>query len=112
MPDLSASWASIRALPVRSRRSRRSSLREERRERRERTGNARMLAQEAERSGMLVIEAKEAGFAYGDRKIIDEASLAIMRGDKVGLIGPNGSGKTTLLRLLLGELEPTSGSVR
>ncbi|WP_435009776.1 ATP-binding cassette domain-containing protein [Tundrisphaera lichenicola] len=87
-------------------------LREERRERRERTGNARMLAQEAERSGSLVIEAKESGFAYGDRKIIDQASLAIMRGDKVGLIGPNGSGKTTLLRLLLGELEPTTGSVR
>ena len=87
-------------------------LREERRERRERTGNARMLAQEAEKSGMLVIEAKEAGFAYGDRTVIDRAGLAIMRGDKVGLIGPNGSGKTTLLRLLLGELEPTSGSVR
>ena len=87
-------------------------MREERRARRERTGNARMLAQEAERSGMLVIEAKEAGFSYGDRTIIRDASIAIMRGDKVGLIGPNGSGKTTLLRLLLGEVEPTQGSVR
>jgi len=87
-------------------------MREERRARRERTGNTRMLAQEAERSGALVIEAKDAGFSYGDRTIISEASVAIMRGDKVGLIGPNGSGKTTLLRLLLGEIEPTEGSVR
>ncbi len=87
-------------------------LREERRDRRERTGNARILAQEAEKSGSLVIEAKGAGFTYDDRTIIAGASVAIMRGDKVGLIGPNGSGKTTLIRLLLGELEPTSGSVR
>ena len=87
-------------------------MREERRDRRERVGNTRMLAQEAERSGALVIEAKEAGFAYGDRPIIADASVALMRGDKVGLIGPNGSGKTTLLKLLLGEREPTSGSVR
>ena len=87
-------------------------MREERKARRDRSGNARMLAQEAERSGALVIEAKEAGFSYGDRTIIDDASIAIMRGDKVGLIGPNGSGKTTLLRLLLGEVEPTRGSVR
>ena len=87
-------------------------MREERKARRDRTGNTRMLAQEAERSGALVIEAKEAGFSYGDRTIVRDASIAIMRGDKVGLIGPNGSGKTTLLRLLLGELEPTQGSVR
>jgi ABC transport system ATP-binding/permease protein len=87
-------------------------LREERKARRDRTGNTRMLAQEAVRSGALVIEAKEAGFSYGDRTIITDASVAIMRGDKVGLIGPNGSGKTTLIRLLLGDLEPTEGSVR
>ena len=87
-------------------------MREERRDRRERTGNSRMLAQEAERSGALVIEAKDAGFSYDDRAVIQDASVAIMRGDKVGLIGPNGSGKTTLLRLLLGEMEPTEGSVR
>ncbi len=87
-------------------------MRDERRARRDRIGSARMLAQEAEKSGTLVMEAKEAGFAHGDRPIIAEATVAIMRGDKVGLIGPNGSGKTTLLRLLLGEWEPTSGSVR
>ncbi len=87
-------------------------LREERKERRDRTGSARMLAQEAEKSGALVLETKAAGFAYGDRTIIEAADLAVMRGDKIGLIGPNGAGKTTLLRLLLGELTPTAGSIR
>ena len=87
-------------------------MREERTQRRDRVGSARMLAQEAEKSGALVMEAKAAGFAYGDRIIIEGADVAVMRGDKVGLIGPNGAGKTTFLRMLLGELEPTSGSVR
>ena len=87
-------------------------MREERTERRDRTGSARMLAQEAERSGALVMETKAAGFAYGDRTIFAGADLAVMRGDKIGLIGPNGAGKTTLLRMLLGELSPTTGSIR
>ena len=71
-----------------------------------------MEIQEAQRSGRLVIEAKNATFAYGDRIIFRGLSTMIMRGDRVGLIGPNGSGKTTLLRLLLGELSPQSGTVR
>jgi ATP-binding cassette subfamily F protein uup len=87
-------------------------MREARASRREKTGTARIQAQEADRSGALVIEAKGAGFSYGDRTILADATTTIMRGDKVGLIGPNGSGKTTLIRLLLGQLEPTSGSVR
>ena len=69
------------------------------------TGTARMQVQEAERSGTLVIEAKGVGFGYGDRPVIRDLTTTIMRGDKVGIIGPNGSGKTTLLRLLLGELD-------
>jgi len=87
-------------------------LREERKDRRDRTGSVKMLAQEADKSGMLVMETKGAGFAYGGRTILEGADLAVMRGDKIGLIGPNGAGKTTLLRLLLGELEPTVGSIR
>ncbi len=87
-------------------------LRRERGARRERTGAVRLQAQEGERSGRLVVEARGVNFAYGDRAIIRDFSTTIARGDRVGLIGPNGSGKTTLLRLLLGELPPDSGTVR
>ena len=87
-------------------------LREQRRARRERTGPARMVIQEAERTGKLVAEARDLCFGYGETALISDFSTAIMRGDKVGLIGPNGAGKTTLLRILLGEIKPQNGSVR
>jgi len=87
-------------------------MREERRERRERQGTVKMQLQEAERSGRLVVEAEGATFAYDGRPIIDSLTTTIVRGDRVGIIGPNGSGKTTLLRLLLGELAPQQGEVR
>jgi ATP-binding cassette subfamily F protein uup len=87
-------------------------LREERRLRRERTGQAKMQLQEAERSGQLVVEAEGASFSYDGRDVIRAFSSTIMRGDRVGIIGPNGSGKTTLLRLLLGDLVPREGTVR
>jgi ATP-binding cassette subfamily F protein uup len=87
-------------------------LRVERRARRERAGAVRLNAQEAERSGRLVIEARDVRFSRGDRPIVRDFSTTIMRGDRVGVIGPNGSGKTTLLRLLLGELAPDEGTVR
>ncbi len=87
-------------------------LRVERAARRERVGAVRMPQQEAERSGRLVVEARGVSFARGDRPIVRDADVTIMRGDRVGVIGPNGSGKTTLLRLLLGTLAPDSGTVR
>lgn len=87
-------------------------MREERRQRRERTGTARISLQEADRSGRMVAEAEGVSFAYDGRTIIRDLSTTVMRGDRVGIIGPNGSGKTTLLRLLLGELEPLSGEIR
>jgi ATP-binding cassette subfamily F protein uup len=87
-------------------------MRESRQQRRQRQGTARMQAQEAERSGTLVIEARGVGFGYGDRTVTRNLTTTIQRGDKVGLIGPNGSGKTTLLRLLLGELSPREGTIR
>jgi ATP-binding cassette subfamily F protein uup len=87
-------------------------LRRERAARRERVGTVRLQTQDAERSGRLVIEARDVSFSRGDRVIVRDVSTTVMRGDRVGLIGPNGSGKTTLLRLLLGELPPDSGSVR
>ncbi len=87
-------------------------LREEQRERRERQGQVKMQLQEAERSGRLVVEAEGVEFAYDGQPLIKNLSTTIMRGDRVGIIGPNGSGKTTLLRLLLGELAPQAGVVR
>ena len=87
-------------------------LRLARRARRDRIGTVRMQAQEAERSGRLVIETKDLGFSYGERLLVRGLTTTIARGDRVGLIGPNGSGKTTLLRLLLGELGPTNGEIR
>jgi ATP-binding cassette subfamily F protein uup len=87
-------------------------LRVERRARRERTGTVKLQAQEAERSGKLVVEARNASITLGGRTIVKELTTTIMRGDRVGLIGPNGSGKTTLLRMLIGELPPDSGTVR
>jgi ATP-binding cassette subfamily F protein uup len=87
-------------------------LRVERGARRERAGNVRLQTQEADRSGRLVVEARDVSCARADRPIVRGLTTTIMRGDRVGLIGPNGSGKTTLLRLLLGELEPDAGTIR
>ena len=87
-------------------------LRLERGARRDRLGTVRLQAQEGERSGRLVVEARHVSFFRGDRPIVRDLTTTITRGDRVGLIGPNGSGKTTLLRLLLGELAPDSGTIR
>jgi ATP-binding cassette subfamily F protein uup len=87
-------------------------LREERGARRERVGTVTLQAQDAERSGRLVAEARGVSFARGNRTIVKDFTTTITRGDRVGVIGPNGSGKTSLLRLLLGELTPDSGTIR
>ena len=87
-------------------------MREAHQKRRDRQGTASIQVQEAERSGTLVIEAKGVSFAYDDRPVIQDLTTTIMRGDKVGIIGPNGSGKTTLLRLLLGQSPPGTGAIR
>ena len=86
-------------------------MRAERARRREQQGQVRMEAQEAERSGKRVIEAENIGFSHGDEPIIRDFSTRILRGDRVGLVGPNGSGKTTLLQLLLGRLAPQTGHI-
>ncbi|NLC60726.1 MAG: ATP-binding cassette domain-containing protein, partial [Gammaproteobacteria bacterium] len=87
-------------------------MRAERAARRAQTGNVRMQAAQGEASGKKVVELHGVSFAYGERQLVRDFSTTIMRGDRIGLIGPNGSGKTTLLRLLLGELEPQQGTVR
>lgn len=87
-------------------------MRQERAHRQEQAGNVRLAIQEAERSGRLVAEVEKISFAFGDKEIIKGFSTVIIRGDKVGIIGPNGSGKTTLLNILIGNLEPQQGRVR
>jgi ATP-binding cassette subfamily F protein uup len=87
-------------------------LRAERRDRLEQIGSARLMAQEAERSGKLVIEADGLGYAYQQKMVFADFQTVIMRGDKIGVIGPNGCGKSTLLKVLLGQLDPGSGRVR
>jgi ATP-binding cassette subfamily F protein uup len=92
-------------------------LREQRARRRDTLGSVRLEVASGQPSGKIVAELKDATVRFpspdgGERTIIDRFSATILRGDKVGLIGPNGAGKTTLLKLILGELEPTEGSVR
>ena len=88
-------------------------MRAERRERKELIGTVRMRLQDAQLSGGLVIEAKNVSFGYKpEEPIIRDFSTLIMRGDKIGIVGPNGSGKTTLLRVLLKELAAQQGRVR
>ncbi|HAI59999.1 MAG TPA: ABC transporter ATP-binding protein, partial [Xanthomonadaceae bacterium] len=87
-------------------------MRKERAERRDKTGNVRMALAEGQQSGRKVIETKGLTFAHGDKVLVRDLDLTVMRGDRIGLIGPNGSGKTTLIKLLLGELEPVGGEVK
>jgi ATP-binding cassette subfamily F protein uup len=87
-------------------------LRAERRARLEQVGNVRLLAQEAERSGKLVIDANGLSYAYAEKVVFTDFQTVITRGDKIGVIGPNGCGKSTLLKVLLGQLAPGSGRVR
>ncbi|CAD5108841.1 ATP-binding cassette domain-containing protein [Zestomonas carbonaria] len=87
-------------------------MRAERAERRERQGKANIQLETADKSGKQVIVAEHVGFAHpGGPKLIDDFSLVLQRGDRIGLLGANGTGKTTLLKLLLGELQPTEGRI-
>lgn len=87
-------------------------LRLERRARRDVIGNAKMDIQKSDSSGKLVVEAENISYGHGAKHIIKNFTTTIVRGDKIGIIGPNGCGKTTLLRLLLGELKPQKGSIK
>ena len=88
-------------------------MRAERSERRERQGKANIQLEAADKSGKQVIVAEHVGFAHpGGEPLVRDFSIVIQRGDRIGLLGANGTGKTTLLKLLLGELQPTSGTIQ
>jgi ATP-binding cassette subfamily F protein uup len=87
-------------------------LRIQRSERRERIGQVELRVQEASPSGKLVFEATHVTQSFGVSPVIADFSARIQRGDRIGIIGPNGCGKTTLIKLLVGDLEPTSGTIR
>jgi ATP-binding cassette subfamily F protein uup len=87
-------------------------LRKQRSERRERIGQVEVRVQEAGASGKLVFEAEHVTQSFGERLLIEDFSARIVRGDRIGIIGPNGCGKSTLIKLLVGQLEPTHGRIR
>ena len=87
-------------------------LRRERVARRDRLGQVKFAVDTGERSGEMVVELKDVSKGFGGRDVIKGFSTRILRGDKIGIVGPNGCGKSTLLKLILGELEPDAGTVR
>src|SRR5512142_1462993 len=87
-------------------------LRRERAARREKQGTVEMNIDAGDRSGKLVAELTHVNKSFGTRKIIDDFSCRIQRGDKIGLLGPNGAGKSTLLKIILGEMKPDGGDVK
>ncbi|MBN1403859.1 MAG: ATP-binding cassette domain-containing protein [Opitutales bacterium] len=86
-------------------------MREEHRARRQRTGAANMQIEEAGRSGVKVISAKDISYAWDSRPIVKNFSDIVERGDRIGIVGPNGCGKSTLVKLLLGKLAPQRGEL-
>ncbi len=87
-------------------------MREERSARREEIGRVKAKLQDARKSGRIVADVEGLSFSHGDLAIVRDLDLRILRGDRLGIVGPNGCGKTTLIRLILGELEPDEGGVK
>ncbi len=88
-------------------------MRAQARARRDRVGNASIKLTEAERTGVKVVEAEDVSYAWANGKVVlRDFNLTIQRGEKIGILGPNGAGKTTLIKLLLGQLQPTSGFIK
>ena len=87
-------------------------LREERRQRREVTGTAKLQIDNSSRSGKIVFETENASYTVANKQLLSNFSTTILRGDKIALVGSNGCGKTTFIKLLLGEIQPTAGSIR
>ena len=87
-------------------------MREERRQRREVVGTAKLQLDTSSRSGKIVFEMEDVSYEIAEKTLLKDFSTTILRGDKIALVGPNGCGKTTFIKLLLGEIQPTSGKIR
>ena len=87
-------------------------MRDERRQRRERQGTAKLSLNQGGKSGKIVVEAEGLSVAFENHVVVDNLDLTVMRGDRIGLIGPNGCGKSTLIKALTGELEASAGTVK
>lgn len=87
-------------------------MREERRQRREVMGTAKLQLDTSSRSGKIVFEMEDVCYEIAGKTLLKDFSTTILRGDKIALVGPNGCGKTTFIKLLLGEIQPTSGKIR
>lgn len=87
-------------------------MREERRQRREVVGTAKLQLDTSSRSGKIVFEMEDVSYEIAGKTLLKDFSTTILRGDKIALVGPNGCGKTTFIKLLLGEIQPTSGKIR
>ncbi|MGL4442231.1 MAG: ABC-F family ATP-binding cassette domain-containing protein, partial [Alsobacter sp.] len=89
-----------------------ATLRQDRDGRRRAAGNVKLSVSEADVSGKLVVEAEGIAKRFGETPIVEDFSIRILRGDRVGLVGPNGAGKTTLVKMLTGQLAPDGGKIR
>ena len=87
-------------------------LRQERSQRVDVKGNVEMQVDDRQRSGKLIAELENVSYSYGDKTVLRDVSIVVQRQDRIALIGKNGAGKTTLLKLILGDLQPTSGTIR
>ncbi|MFI9655082.1 ATP-binding cassette domain-containing protein [Guyparkeria sp. GHLCS8-2] len=87
-------------------------LRAERAARRDKAGRVALSTDSGRTSGKIIAEIKDASVVFGDKTVIRDLNTTILRGDRVGLVGPNGAGKSTLIKLILGQIEPTSGSIK
>ncbi len=88
------------------------SLRKQRREHVGAQGNVKLAASTGDMSGKLVFEAKKISKSFGERDIVSNLDLLVLRGDRLAIVGPNGAGKTTLIKLITGLLQPDSGTIK
>lgn len=89
-----------------------ANLRQKRGDQRKATGNVNISVTEGKTSGAIIMDAKNISKRFGERKIVDDLTIRVLRGDRIGIVGSNGAGKTTLIKLLTGEIQPDEGTIK